>query len=220
MMIGAVLYDLVMRLPLAVLMTYSALFTGANIHAHFAMEGPRDLHFVTAAAALISTEIYTVTVAAVTLLRLRPVGKTKGILPRITALSAGLLPATLAWLPRSPPTAAREMLGALLIVTGVVLAVYCLAFLGRSFSVMPEARRLVTSGPYSRVRHPVYLASFIQAAGFVVLYPSLLAFGLLALEVALQIVRLGYEEQVLRAAFPDYEDYSQRTPARLLPGVY
>lgn len=220
-MIGAVIYDLVMRLPMTVLMLYSALFVGRDLYAHLVLwRGPTDLLYATTLAALIATETYLLVVAAVTLLRFRPLRKLKGIWPRITAVAAGILPASLAWLPKTEPTPARQVLGTLLIFGGLSFCVVCLGWLGKSFSVMPEARRLVTSGPYRLVRHPIYLGSLIQALGLLVLYPSLPALGLLTIEMALQILRMGYEERVLRDTFPEYEEYTRRTSARLLPGVY
>ncbi len=217
----AVLYDLAMRLPLSVLMLYNALFVGRDIYAHLVFwEGPRGLPFVAAMSALLATEAYLLVVAAVTLVRLRPVRKLKGVVPRVTALAAGLLPASLVWLPKSQPTPARQLLGTLLIVAGLSLAVACLGWLGKSFSVMPEARRLVTGGPYRLVRHPIYLASMIQAAGLLLLYPSIPAILLYSTEIVLQIVRIGYEERVLRDTFPEYEDYARQTGSRLVPGLY
>ncbi|HSS94668.1 MAG TPA: hypothetical protein VLR46_11855, partial [Candidatus Dormibacteraeota bacterium] len=40
---------------------------------------------------------------------------------------------------------------------GLAYSVWGLAYLRRSFSIIPEARRLVTGGPYGLSRHPVYL---------------------------------------------------------------
>lgn len=218
---GAVIYDLVMRLPLTVLMLYSAFFVGRNLYAHLVFwRGPTDLLYVTSLAALIATETYLLVVAAATLLRIRPLRKLKGILPRITAVAAGILPASLAWLPKVEPTPARQIIGTLLIVSGLSFSVVCLGWLGKSFSVMPEARRLVTSGPYRLVRHPIYLASLIQATGLLVLYPSLPALALLTVEMGLQILRMRYEERVLRDTFPEYDEYTRRTSSRLVPGVY
>ncbi len=218
---SAVLYDLAMRLPLAVLMLYNALFVGRDIYVHlFLWREPAGLTYGTTLAALVVTEAYLLLVAALTLVRLRPVRKLSGIVPRITALAAGLLPASLAWLPRVPPTPGRQVVGTLLMVAGLALAVASIGWLGKSFSLMPEARRLVTGGPYRLVRHPVYLATVIQGAGLILLYPSTAALLIYAVEVVLQIIRMGYEERVLRDTFPEYDDYARRTSARLIPRVY
>ncbi|WP_437487521.1 isoprenylcysteine carboxylmethyltransferase family protein [Sorangium sp. So ce1014] len=218
---SAVLYDLAMRLPLAVLMLYNALFVGRDIYVHlFLWREPAGLTYGTTLAALLVTEAYLLLVAALTLVRLRPVRKLSGIVPRITALAAGLLPASLAWLPRVPPTPGRQVVGTLLMVAGLALAVASIGWLGKSFSLMPEARRLVTGGPYRLVRHPVYLATVIQGAGLILLYPSTAALLIYAVEVVLQIIRMGYEERVLRDTFPEYDDYARRTSARLIPRVY
>ncbi|WP_437735584.1 methyltransferase family protein [Sorangium sp. So ce1335] len=218
---GAVLYDLAMRLPLAVLMLYNALFVGRDIHAHlFLSREPAGLTYGTTLAALLATEAYLLLVATLTLVRLRPVRKLGGIVPRVTALVAGLLPASLAWLPKVPPTPGRQALGTLLLTAGLSLSLVSLGWLGKSFSVMPEARRLITSGPYRLVRHPLYLASFIQGTGVILLYPSLAAALIYTVEVALQVLRIRYEERVLRETFPEYGDYARQTSARLVPGLY
>ncbi|WP_437591467.1 methyltransferase family protein [Sorangium sp. So ce1000] len=214
-------YDLAMRLPLAVLMLYNALFVGRDIHAHlFLWDGPMGLVYGTTLASLVATEAYLLLVAALTLVRLRPVRKLSGIVPRVTALAAGLLPASIAWLPKAPPTPSRQVVGTLLVVAGLALAVVSIGWLGKSFSIMPEARRLITSGPYRLVRHPVYLATLIQATGIILIYPSITAVLIYTVEMALQIIRMGYEERVLRDTFPEYDDYARRTSARLVPRLY
>ena len=47
----------------------------------------------------------------------------------------------------------------------VLIAVLAALDLGRSVSVMPEARRLVVQGLYRRIRHPLYLAEEIATIG-------------------------------------------------------
>src|SRR5260370_16674954 len=44
---------------------------------------------------------------------------------------------------------------------GLAYTVWALAYLRRSFSIVPEARRLVMGGPYSLSRHPVYLGDIV-----------------------------------------------------------
>jgi protein-S-isoprenylcysteine O-methyltransferase Ste14 len=44
-------------------------------------------------------------------------------------------------------------------------SIYVSCWLGRSFSIFPEGRELVTHGPFSVVRHPLYLTEQIAALG-------------------------------------------------------
>lgn len=88
--------------------------------------------------------------------------------------------------------------------------------LGRCFGILPEARGLVRRGPYRVVRHPVYLGEITAFAGltFAALSPRNIA--VLAVIVAAQLVRAGFEERALSAAFPEYTSYMETT-GRLLP---
>jgi protein-S-isoprenylcysteine O-methyltransferase Ste14 len=84
--------------------------------------------------------------------------------------------------------------------------------LGRSFSVRPEARELITSGLYSRFRHPIYL---FGTAAFMFVLLALQGWDALpicALLVVVQVVRARREERVLAAAFgADYAAYRAAT---------
>jgi protein-S-isoprenylcysteine O-methyltransferase Ste14 len=84
--------------------------------------------------------------------------------------------------------------------------------LGSAFSFRAEARHLVTSGLYSRVRHPVYLFSTLAALSVLL---TLQIWPLLALGVALSPIswlRMRREERVLAAAFgQQYERYREGT---------
>jgi protein-S-isoprenylcysteine O-methyltransferase Ste14 len=88
--------------------------------------------------------------------------------------------------------------------------------LGRCFGILPEARGLVTRGPYRLVRHPVYLGELGAAAGLVVASPTLWNVGALAVFAFAQAVRMPLEERALSAVFPEYTEYAARTP-RLVP---
>jgi protein-S-isoprenylcysteine O-methyltransferase Ste14 len=90
--------------------------------------------------------------------------------------------------------------------------------LGRCFGVLPEARGLVTRGPYRLVRHPVYLGELGACVGLAIAVPSPANTAVLCLFAAAQAARMSFEERALTAAFPDYAAYAARTP-RLLPGA-
>ena len=84
---------------------------------------------------------------------------------------------------------------------------------------MPEARRLVTSGLYGVMRHPLYLAEELATLGILLQFLSVWALLLCAAHIAFQLRRMHNEEMLLAQAFTEYEAYRTRT-ARLLPGVY
>jgi protein-S-isoprenylcysteine O-methyltransferase Ste14 len=104
---------------------------------------------------------------------------------------------------------------ALALVSGAWLLASVLA-LGRCFGILPEARGLVTRGPYRLVRHPVYLGELAAVLGLVLgaLGPwNVACFAVLCVA---QRVRMGLEERALTREFPEYEQYAARTP-RLIP---
>jgi protein-S-isoprenylcysteine O-methyltransferase Ste14 len=88
--------------------------------------------------------------------------------------------------------------------------------LGKCFGILPEARGLVTRGPYRIVRHPVYLGELGAVVGFSIGGPSLWNLGVLIAFYAAQAVRMRLEEQALTREFAEYADYAATTP-RLVP---
>jgi protein-S-isoprenylcysteine O-methyltransferase Ste14 len=111
-----------------------------------------------------------------------------------------------------------------LILAGDTLAVafsawllVSVTFLGRCFGVLPEARGLVTRGPYQLVRHPVYLGEIGATAALVVAAPTLANGVVLCALVLAQTIRMRLEERALTSAFPDeYAQYAVAVP-RLIP---
>lgn len=106
-------------------------------------------------------------------------------------------------------------------IVAVVSCVWLLAAvlaLGRCFGVLPEARGLVTRGPYRLVRHPVYLGEIGACVGLALAAPSVLNGAVVLVIVAAQAVRMGLEERALTEAFPGYAQYAERT-ARVIPRI-
>ncbi len=108
----------------------------------------------------------------------------------------------------------------ILATLGLAYAVWGLAYLRRSFSIVPEARRLVTGGPYAFSRHPVYLGEIVTAIGI-----NLATFGLpsalaILFFVLCEVLRMRWEEDVLARAFPnEYPAYAARVP-RYVPNPF
>jgi protein-S-isoprenylcysteine O-methyltransferase Ste14 len=160
-------------------------------------------------------------VVQITLFALRPVAKQKsqGFIPRFAAiftLAAGLL---YFYAPVAGPNDLVQGVAAAFGIAGISLSLYALRWLGRSFSILPEARRLVTDGPYRYVRHPLYVAEALSTLGVTLQLQQPLG-ALVAISIYLgQFARMGYEEEVLERAFPEYADYRKRT-FRLIPYIY
>jgi protein-S-isoprenylcysteine O-methyltransferase Ste14 len=142
-----------------------------------------------------------------------------GLCPRFAAVAGTFLSVGFVLLPLQELSYALGLASLLLVIVGTGFAICAVLVLGRSISVLPEARRLVTRGPYALVRHPLYFGEMIAVAGVALQYLSVAALLLLGLVWAFQIQRMRYEELVLFRSFPEYGDYKART-ARLIPGVY
>ncbi|HUN99376.1 MAG TPA: isoprenylcysteine carboxylmethyltransferase family protein [Bradyrhizobium sp.] len=142
-----------------------------------------------------------------------------GFFPRFAAVAGTFLSAGFVLLPSPELSHALYLASLLLVIAGTGFAIYAVLVLGRSLSILPEARRLVTRGPYAFVRHPLYLGEMVALAGVALQYLSASALLLLGLVWVFQLQRMKYEERVLFQIFPEYGDYMART-ARLVPGVY
>lgn len=83
--------------------------------------------------------------------------------------------------------------------------------LGNSFSVAPEARKLVTHGVYSRIRHPVYIFGALLIAGIALYIPLPYILLVLIPILPMQIIRAREENRVLEDAFGEqYREYRRK----------
>ena len=152
-------------------------------------------------------------------LRYIPQRTAPGFFPRFAAMAGTF--SSLGFLLLSPQelSSALYLVSLLLLLAGIVFSIFALLVLGRSISLLPQARRLVTRGPYALVRHPLYLGEMAAVAGIALQHWSIWALLLLGVSWVFQFQRMKYEERVLSESFPEYKEYMART-ARLVPGVY
>ena len=104
-------------------------------------------------------------------------------------------------------------------VLGLTLLIVALSSLGRSFGVVAANRGLKTGGAYRLVRHPIYLAHAIIAAGFIMGNLWWVNIVIYATAIAFQVLRIRAEERVLGES-SDYSSYKERVRWRLVPGLY
>jgi protein-S-isoprenylcysteine O-methyltransferase Ste14 len=98
-------------------------------------------------------------------------------------------------------------------MAGSLWAAYSVWYLRHAFSIEPEARRLITGGPYQAARHPVYLGYFGQYFGMWLLFPTIQFAAALLIWFLLMADRMRNEERVLARTFPEYEQYRRRVAA-------
>lgn len=114
-------------------------------------------------------------------------------------------------------------IGTLLVAAGLALSVWARWHLGRNWSgivTVKQGHTLVTTGPYRRVRHPIYTGLLVGLVGTALAIGAPYGFIATALILVGLIIKLYVEEERMRDTFrADYEAYSRRT-ARLIPGVY
>jgi protein-S-isoprenylcysteine O-methyltransferase Ste14 len=212
----SVVYDWAMRFPI---MIYCSFLLGRDVFqfcqqvAHDPVAFQQfDAGTYVAMLARISQWMFVILLSIQPLFRLRPIAKSEEILPRVAALIAVTLPLMYMLLDRAPPNLTFNLIAVVLSVLANVMALVTVSFLGRSLSVMPEARRLVQRGPYGPVRHPLYLFEMLATAAVALQYRSLLAVGLLLLAIVLQVARARWEEDVLARVLPDFAAYRAQTP--------
>jgi len=133
-----------------------------------------------------------------------------GALPRLCAVAGTFLGVGMLRLPVAELSLLLQALIFLLTGVGSAAALAVLWKLGRSFSIVPEARKLVTAGPYAWARHPLYAAEIVIVLGLMLQYRQPWAALMGAAVIALQVTRTLFEERVLGEAFPEYADYKNR----------
>lgn len=129
----------------------------------------------------------------------------------IVTLAAGLLMGAPAW--------SEHWLAATLRIGGIVLV--CAAAMGRMWCALyisgRKSKELVTQGPYSICRHPLYLFNLLGFVGIAMLSESLLALAGMGLAfAALYPGVIASEDRLLADRFAAFREYRKRTPA-LIP---
>lgn len=137
---------------------------------------------------------------------------------------AGFLLAFSAWPPMARLWPASEALGwamVALTVAGFAFAWWARIHLGRLWSggvALREAHRVVDSGPYALVRHPIYTGLFTAVTAMAVMQGTPLSLLGAALFVLGFTLKARVEERFLEQALPGYADYRRRV-GMIVPGI-
>ena len=83
-----------------------------------------------------------------------------------------------------------------------------------------RAQRVISTGPYAHVRHPMYSGMILFFASVPLILGSWWGLAIAPLFMTLLAVRIRIEERTLIAGLPGYADYAARVHYRLLPGLW
>jgi len=83
-----------------------------------------------------------------------------------------------------------------------------------------RGHRVIDSGPYAFVRHPMYSGAVLYFVAIALMLGSLWGLALTPVFFVLFSIRAGLEERALTGGLPGYADYVARVRYRLVPGVW
>lgn len=114
------------------------------------------------------------------------------------------------------------IVGNILVAVGLVVAQ--LVVIQNSYAAatitVEEDQKVVSTGLYGLVRHPMYVGTLIMMIGTPLALDSY--WGLLAIVLALPVLaaRIEDEEKMLRQELDGYDEYTRKVHYRLVPGVW
>lgn len=118
----------------------------------------------------------------------------------------------------APMSSAMDVIaeiGILVQLFGLMGMIWSVFSLGTSLGIAPADRGLVTSGPYRRVRHPMYTFEIVFCLGYWLANPGWLNGVVWLLLVTIQVARALREERAIEG----YAEYAVQVRWRFIPGV-
>ncbi len=116
------------------------------------------------------------------------------------------------------------VLGYLLFTAGMVGCFWVLSvnkFAEMSVRIQTErGHKVIDTGPYAVVRHPMYVACFLLFPGIALALGSFWALIPAALVSVVLVVRTVFEDRTLQEELAGYREYAERVRYRLIPGVW
>ncbi|WP_371424831.1 isoprenylcysteine carboxylmethyltransferase family protein [Tardiphaga sp.] len=141
-----------------------------------------------------------------------------GLLPRIAAFVGSYMPWTITFFGQTDQ-ALPNLLATACVLIGMIMMLVTIRHLGRAFSLVPQARSVVQTGPYRWIKHPLYLSEELVILGVVLQHLTPVTVIVLVLHIGVQVCRILYEEDLLRRSLPEYSSY-EASRWRLVPYVW
>lgn len=93
------------------------------------------------------------------------------------------------------------------------------AFLSRTIEVQ-ENQKVIDTGLYGIVRHPMYFATIILFLSIPLILGSLISFFIMLAYIPIIAIRINNEERVLEKGLKGYKEYKQKVRYKLIPFIW
>jgi protein-S-isoprenylcysteine O-methyltransferase Ste14 len=114
------------------------------------------------------------------------------------------------------------LLGDALVIFGLLLnlAVFRENSFGASTVQVMEDQKVISSGPYAVIRHPMYVGVFVMMAGVPLALGTWIGLAVLLIALPVLVWRILDEEKLLLKDLPGYAEYTQKVKYRLIPFIW
>ncbi|NEX00507.1 Protein-S-isoprenylcysteine O-methyltransferase Ste14 [Pseudobutyrivibrio sp. NOR37] len=92
-------------------------------------------------------------------------------------------------------------------------------YLSRTIEIQGN-QRVVDTGLYGAVRHPMYMVTLVMFLAMPVVLGSIISLVITLLYIPIIVLRIKNEEKVLAEGLPGYRDYMRKVRSRLIPHVW
>lgn len=93
------------------------------------------------------------------------------------------------------------------------------AFLSRTIEIQ-ENQKVIDTGLYGFVRHPMYSATLIMFLSIPLILGSIISFAIMLAYIPIIAVRMNNEEKVLEEGLKGYKEYKQKVKYKVIPFVW
>ena len=93
------------------------------------------------------------------------------------------------------------------------------AFLSRTIEIQ-ENQKVIDTGLYGVVRHPMYSATLIMFLSIPLILGSIISFAIMLAYIPIIAVRMNNEEQVLEEGLKGYREYKQKVRYKAIPFIW
>ena len=93
------------------------------------------------------------------------------------------------------------------------------AFLSRTIEIQ-ESQKVIDTGLYGIVRHPMYSATLIMFLSIPLILGSIISFAIMLAYIPIIAVRMNSEEKVLEEGLEGYKEYKQKVKYKVIPFIW